>query len=665
MDLEEPDIVFEAAEELHTALFVAAGLVMNGAGREEFFDWARFALPQLVPSAFEGIDPDRHEQAAFWLGASFWNVAPLPSNHFKPVPLPKPERNSPCPCGSKRKYKQCCAGQPTLEPLPADIYWHFIPEVCGKSQINEMQARGQLPVHGIAIMANQFFLEEDDAQGIKMLEALFEGEANRISHRHEELIDLLCDAYNRHYKTDRKKRDFLQRMCQHHDKVIRGAAWQRTATWQQDKGNFEAAHHALAEAMRADPDNPTHALLELVLLVSGRQIDQAMQRAAFWYARMRRHRHEFPELVATLDLARTDPSQALQQHVRLAREEGGDRLERLLVWLRGEQPLPRYRFEAMAKPGTTAADRDPDTIDMFVDLEMDDEEAACAPGDEEEDFDDPMENAAVLEPPDPIARLEEKWREVRPADKPFSVSFEPMNPRDIWDDPLDEDWLYFLERHPQAINSLEVLDDVIALIYIHPLGETPYGPIHDCYPALQRAGLIVDKAALPAAKTLPWIISQNRPALRLLAHQIALCEQMFGEAAEAKRLMERYLRLNPSDNHGYRALLVNDHLRHGRNRQAAAICRNYPHDMLAETRYGHVLALYRLGDIEGAAQQLDSAVEHMPLVKDYLVKSRVAKPRISRERFQIGGKDQAWIYREDMRDCWAETQGCLEWLQKH
>ena len=87
--------------------------------------------------------------------------------------------------------------------------------------------------------------------------------------------------------------------------------------------------------------------------------------------------------------------------------------------------------------------------------------------------------------------------------------------------------------------------------------------------------------------------------------------------------------------------------------------------MLAETRYGHVLALYRLGDIEGAAQRLDSAVEHMPLVKDYLVKSRVAKPRISCERVQIGGKDQAWIYREDMRDCWVETQGCLEWLQKH
>ena len=75
-------------------------------------------------------------------------------------------------------------------------------------------------------------------------------------------------------------------MCQHHNKVIRSAAWQRTASWQQDLGNFAAAHDALKEAMRADPDNPSHALLELVLLVSSQQIDQARQRAAFWFARV-------------------------------------------------------------------------------------------------------------------------------------------------------------------------------------------------------------------------------------------------------------------------------------------------------------------------------------------------------------------------------------------
>ncbi len=89
-----------------------------------------------------------------------------------------------------------------------------------------------------------------------------------MGRHHEVLLDLLCDTYNRHYKTDKKKRDLLQRMCQHHNKVIRSAAWQRTASWQQDLGNFRGGARCPKEAMRADPDNPSHALLELVLLVS-------------------------------------------------------------------------------------------------------------------------------------------------------------------------------------------------------------------------------------------------------------------------------------------------------------------------------------------------------------------------------------------------------------
>ena len=84
---------------------------------------------------------------------------------------------------------------------------------------------------------------------------------------------------------------------------------------------------------------------------------------------------------------------------------------------------------------------------------------------------------------------------------------------------------------------------------------------------------------------------------------------------------------------------------------------------MAETRYGHVLALYRLGDLAGAAHRLSGAVDHLPLVKDYLLHKHPAKPKLNSQRIRIGGKDQAWIYREDMRDYWAATAGCLEWLK--
>lgn len=655
MDLIEPDSDFDSAGELHTVLYVATSLIINGASAEKFLQWARSAIPHLFPTAFEGIDPARHEQAAYWIGAALWNAAPIPANHFRPAPLPKPQRNSPCPCGSTRKYKNCCASQPAPEHFPEDVYWQMITEVCSKQHINELQAAGQLPIEGITTMAYCFFQREDDTQVIKMLDPLFAGEATSVDRHHEALLDLLCDTYNRHYKTDKKKRDLLQRMCQHHNKVIRSAAWQRTASWQQDLGNFAAAHDAMKEAMRADPDNPSHALLELVLLVSSQQIDQARQRAAFWYARVKRHQREFPELVATVDLARTDPVLALQQQMRQASELDDDRLERLLAWLQIEQPLPCYRIKTMgtAQPPTTS-DRDPLTRDLFDDGGTDDEL----------EDEDPMAHAAILLPPEDVARLEAQWEEIRPLDKPFSIDFEPRSPEDIWSDPLDDEWLCFLEQHPQAINSLDVLDDVVTLMYTHPLGETPFGPLRDCYQVLQRAAHIVEQAALPATRTLPWIILENRPALRLLAHQIMVCEQIFADPTEAMRLAEHYLRINPTDNHGYRTELVNHCLREGRNQQAAAICAKYPQDMMAETRYGHVLALYRLGDLTGAAHRLSGAADHLPLVKDYLLRKRAAKPKLNPRSVRIGGKDQAWIYREEMRDSWAATGGCLEWLQK-
>jgi len=45
------------------------------------------------------------------------------------------------------------------------------------------------------------------------------------------------------------------------------------------------------------------------------------------------------------------------------------------------------------------------------------------------------------------------------------------------------------------------------------------------------------------------------------------------------------------------------------------------------------------------------------------VKEKVPKPRLQEGRITIGGKDQAWIYREMMRDTWLSTEGMTEWLK--
>jgi hypothetical protein len=60
------------------------------------------------------------------LGRSIWGATPAPRNDFKPKPLPSPERNDPCVCGSGQKFKRCCAAGPPLPSLnPAEL-WPFV-----------------------------------------------------------------------------------------------------------------------------------------------------------------------------------------------------------------------------------------------------------------------------------------------------------------------------------------------------------------------------------------------------------------------------------------------------------------------------------------------------------------------------------------------------------
>ena len=56
------------------------------------------------------------------------------------------------------------------------------------------------------------------------------------------------------------------------------------------------------------------------------------------------------------------------------------------------------------------------------------------------------------------------------------------------------------------------------------------------------------------------------------------------------------------------------------------------------------------------------ALEDLPKVPRYLSAKRIRKPKLDPHGVLIGGNDQAWLYREEMRDVWKSTPGALEWL---
>ena len=156
---------------------------------------------------------------------------------------------------------------------------------------------------------------------------------------------------------------------------------------------------------------------------------------------------------------------------------------------------------------------------------------------------------------------------------------------------------------------------------------------------------------------------ENRPGLRLTAHLIDLCLDQ-RDRQRATDLMQWMLRINPHDNHGYRSVLVNELLRSERNDEALALIAAYPGDVHPETAYGEVLAHLRAGDEEKARAVLEHALRSNRFVPEFLRPDHVQAPKLQSHGVSLGGKDQAWFYREDARDLWLATPGSLEWLER-
>lgn len=189
-------------------------------------------------------------------------------------------------------------------------------------------------------------------------------------------------------------------------------------------------------------------------------------------------------------------------------------------------------------------------------------------------------------------------------------------------------------------------------------------------PLVERAVRILRRALeeksnnpMPGTGTLPWLDTANRPALRCLYIAHALAAER-GDLAGAREHAELLLELNPGDNHGVRAGLMNLLLAAGDDEVALALAARFPDDMLAEIPYGRVLALVRLGREREATVAARDAVDALPEVRRYLMRERAKRPKISEFGVSIGGKDQAWIYREEMRDVWLECPEALALVKR-
>jgi hypothetical protein len=122
--------------------------------------------------------------------------------------------------------------------------------------------------------------------------------------------------------------------------------------------------------------------------------------------------------------------------------------------------------------------------------------------------------------------------------------------------------------------------------------------------------------------------------------------------------------LNPSDNHGVRAELMNYYLRRHENDKALDLAERFPDDVLAELAYGEVLALYRIGAQSQARHALHRALMRLPRIPRFLMRKRVPQLRDQDLQGPLSADDEALLYRENMLDVWKAEPGLLDWLKR-
>lgn len=574
------------------------------------------ALPETAPDLVAEISPGAERAFGFALLREIWNRTPRPDRGWKRLPLAKPERNAPCPCGSGRKYKQCCAKLEGLGPPLPDRFTllGYVLETIPVARYRTLPYK-QLDPEEVAHVASEWGKEGRIEPAILLLEALLSPDG-KLDARHEFAFDELCNLYLDAGRPA-ERLALVERFQQATDKSLRVAAWQRRATIHADAGELDDAWRAFKEAQRLDPDNPALSHLELTLLANEGRFDEAQTRAAFWARRLTKLGYGNTEIVAFLEAVAEDPAELAEmfdnldaweiEDVSKASEEQAEAFIRLIENL----PVPACHYRLSCHE----------------------------------------DSAGPLVPTAELAAIEAEWERIYWGDE---------EDRDAWE---DSKWIDWLAHTPLAWQSFAVIEDVVD-IFEYELFPAAYeerlnaaeARLIDHAVALLRRVIAENDAE---GKKLEWSCLENRSALRLLMHAAEFARETDTELP----LLEWLLALNPDDNGGQRQRLVHLYCELGRPADALAVCERYPDDDLPGTLYGRVLALYLLGRRGEAVAALAHARERLPKVLDMLIAQQIEPPAMTPGIIKHGSDDEAWQYRLECRGSW-EKCNALGWLKE-
>lgn len=242
-------------------------------------DRFRQALAGAAPGLAERMPPgdDARRALALAIFREVWKVLPRPDHGWRPLPAPKAERNAPCLCGSGRKFKQCCgaAASPSLFGEGLSVLGYVLERLPGH-EFAHLPFKLLAPEE-VAHVADEWRKQGRHEAAAALLEPLLADPAG-LDARHEYAFDVLGDLYLDLGRGE-DRLALVEAVMQSPDRELRSAAMHRRCTILADAGDYAGAWQLFRDAQRVDPDNPSLAHLELVLLASRGETEQLAARA--------------------------------------------------------------------------------------------------------------------------------------------------------------------------------------------------------------------------------------------------------------------------------------------------------------------------------------------------------------------------------------------------
>lgn len=553
------------------------------------------------------------------LAPELWSQTPLERLDFACEPLARPGSHEPCWCDSGRPTRDCCGTVTLPGPIPDHLMWMLSLREWKGETLKAALRSGRAPAQ--ALLEAGLIAAESGQRGRaqQMLEALFDqSDWSALPEQSEPAFELLVDLYHER-GFHRKRTALLDAVLERGPMFLRGVALERLCLMHLDNDDLAGARQAFVRAQQALPDSPTLAYIEAMLLLHEGNVEEAKERARFWFRRLARQGELDPEQLEFLGDLADNPEATLAEQMVNAEEDLAEPLAALQALLEVLPTAPRLRFHHI-KDGEyeyRASERE--------------------------------------------ASLHAAWFEhfqVR-VDEESALGFEA----DPW--PHADTWLRELCTHPEWLDSPRVLQD-LALAMTRRFGSLPWMAPSLFEPLALRLERWLAQLADDGATDFAWEPADNAVLLRAGLALVVGMER--GAREHSRRLAEHLLTLDRHDQLGLRELVLDQLLRADRNHQALEVSEPTGDTPLLGVIMGRVLALFRLERRDEAKEALDQAMHINPYVVDILCDESVKPaPHTSNEAPAAGSRSEAWQYRTLMRDQWANSHGALDWLssQRH